>query len=417
MGLPNASLSQCRHVEVVSWTSRRSARRCWLDVDEIIAGQMREIPRPEPAAVPPNCGSPSGTVVTWRMCDRLDNIRVSTIERKISSAVSRMFRYYIWGGIAITINGARVQGIDPTYLNKKSPLHGGALWGKPRRIRVRADPNGSGTGLVTIIFSRLPVLEWSGLTNDQKRSRGIANGAGVSIVRAGREIEYGWHFMGSKRRENYDDWWRCEISFDPILDEAFGITHTKQQIRPRAHLLEALTGEVESSAKALNSAVRKQFQELKLASHRDPLEQSLLQIEPKLPPIGRRRHDEASALDLSALRDRHSLLRLEAPPTNGKASEYRIIEDCQNSRSLFDVHADDGRVIVVMNNRHPFFKKELAGYADHATLPMEHVRSMFERLIVSAARAELTLSRSADIRVLKTYRDTWGHALALLTHG
>ncbi|MGI8447952.1 MAG: hypothetical protein ACR2MP_12395 [Streptosporangiaceae bacterium] len=40
----------------------------------------------------------------------------------------------------------------------------------------------------------------------------------VSVVRSGREIDQGWFFMGTKRRENHDDWWRCEVRFDPVLD-------------------------------------------------------------------------------------------------------------------------------------------------------------------------------------------------------
>ena len=108
-----------------------------------------------------------------------------------------------------------------------------------------------------VTFTELPVQQWGKLTNDQKRDFGISKGAGVSIVRGGREVDYGWFFMGSKRRENYDDWFRCQIEFDPVLDEAFGITHTKQQARPQQHLLDALTPELESVAHALNGRIRK----------------------------------------------------------------------------------------------------------------------------------------------------------------
>ncbi len=61
-------------------------------------------------------------------------------------------------------------------------------------------------------------------------------------MRAGREIDRGWYFMGGKRKENYDDWWRCEISFDPSLDELFGVTHSKQEIRPTEALTSILLG-------------------------------------------------------------------------------------------------------------------------------------------------------------------------------
>ena len=81
---------------------------------------------------------------------------------------------------------------------------------------------------------------------------GVSKGAGVSIVRAGREIDHGWFFMGDKRKENYDDWWRCEVRFEPSLDELFGVTHTKQQVYPCAALLEILTPDLEQAARALN---------------------------------------------------------------------------------------------------------------------------------------------------------------------
>jgi len=108
MGLPNASLSQCRRVEVLSWSSRRNPLSCWIDVDEIISGHMTKLPRPERAAIPDRCGSASGTVVSWTRCDRLDNARISTIERKVTAAVGRMFRHFIWGGVDIRVNGNRV---------------------------------------------------------------------------------------------------------------------------------------------------------------------------------------------------------------------------------------------------------------------------------------------------------------------
>src|SRR6266487_3387449 len=65
--------------------------------------------------------------------------------------------------------------------------------------------------------------------------------------------------MGQKRRENYDDWWRCEVRFDPDLDEMFGVTHTKQEIRPTEELIGILTPEVEKTARELNARARKAF--------------------------------------------------------------------------------------------------------------------------------------------------------------
>lgn len=415
MGLPNASLSQCRRVEVTSWTSRRNPLSCWIDVDEIISGKMTRLPRPERTRIPESCGASSGTVVSWLRCDRLDNVRISTIERKVTAALGRMFRHFIWSGIKISVNGNRVPGLDPLYLHADAPITGGFLYGKPRAIRVRPSPHSPESSTVTVRFARLPVHDWSSLPNDQKRSMGIANGAGVSVVRGGREIEYGWHFLGGKRRENYDDWWRCEVAFDPCLDEAFGITHTKQQIRPSDHLLEALSPEMEQIAKELNAAVRQDFQSVKSTETRRPLEHSLVTLEPKLPPPGRRRPDPAVEADLAELRQRHAQLRVDPPARNGRIAEYRLVEDSRTSRALFDVLLDQGRVVVVLNKRHPFYKRAMATRGDSEQMPVHEVRGLIEQILISAARAEISLHRTADVQTLRNFRDTWGHTLALLS--
>ena len=197
---------------------------------------MTEVPRRKSSKTPPGgCGGASGTLVFWSQCDRLDNRRVSTIVRKLEAELGRRFRHFIWKGLRITINGDTSTPFDPLYLHPKARdlgraalRRGDALRGPRRSDRPDED------GWVRVRFTELPVHAWHKLSNDEKRRIGISKGAGVSIVRGGREVDYGWFFMGSKHRENYDDWWRCEIQFDPILDEAFGITHTKQQARPQA---------------------------------------------------------------------------------------------------------------------------------------------------------------------------------------
>src|SRR5581483_11962162 len=277
MGLPNASLSLSRRVTVYTWSFQRGDRQgrrlsergnraspdrvymSYLDIDEIVQGKLDQVPSPTLIKNPPaQCSGPSGTFVVWTRCDRLDYRRVSTITRKLVPELGRRFRHFLWKGVRISINGDPVIPIDPLYLRPGGKVTGARLFGEELRYEIAADDEKRKvTGTVRVRFSELPVHEWHKLSNEEKRRIGVSNGAGVSIVRAGREVDYGWFFMGSKRRENYDDWWRCEIQFDPVLDEAFGITHTKQQIRPTAYLLEALTPDLETTARALNARARK----------------------------------------------------------------------------------------------------------------------------------------------------------------
>src|SRR6185437_15058752 len=53
IGLPNASISQGRRVDVWTWQrGPENAMRCYLDVDEIEAGKLVMIPEPVPSPVP-----------------------------------------------------------------------------------------------------------------------------------------------------------------------------------------------------------------------------------------------------------------------------------------------------------------------------------------------------------------------------
>ncbi len=55
---------------------------------------------------------------------------------------------------------------------------------------------------------------------EEERSRYFEGGWSVNSA-CRRESDYGWFFMGPKRKENYDDWWRCEVAFFSGCRRAF----------------------------------------------------------------------------------------------------------------------------------------------------------------------------------------------------
>lgn len=265
MGLPNAALSQARRIDVYSWTSSNSALRCSLDLDELATADEATIGAPIVTHHPPDApSSPHGTVVHLQRCDRLQHRRPSTVAKKLTKALGRTYRHFLQDGLVITVNGEPVSPEDPLFLNVDHDHHA-TVFGAPLVYNLASS---AGTGTIEVTFTELPVEAWSGLTAQVKRNMGITNGATVSVVRAGREIDSGWWFMGKKRRQNYDDWWRCEIAFDPELDEMFGITHCKQQVTPGRDLAALLSNDIEPIANALNACVRKRFE---LASSKGPL--------------------------------------------------------------------------------------------------------------------------------------------------
>ena len=418
MGLPNSSLSQAKRVTVHSWNSKRvQVLTSYLDLEMIAAGKLTEVPQPRWVKRPEFVnGYESGTAVTWSRCDRLDHKRISTITRKLLGALGRQFRHFLWNGVSIKVNGDAVQPIDPLFLHPAALYNGATQFAEEMVYEVAANPDDrSITGIVKVCFSELPVDDWSKLSNEEKRARGIAKGAGVSIVRAGREVDYGWFFLGGKRRENYDDWWRCEIRFDPILDEAFGITHTKQQIRPRLHLIEALSADLEVMARALNSRARKAHLNAKVAErftrseYRASEKDEMLMPLPPKPRLRDKRVLDALGKKLTSTEN--------ARDNGGGSTEYRIVPTALNETAFFNYARDKGRLILVLNPEHPFYKLVYKPLLESDNPSDDILRSQIDLLLLAAARAEALLESKETLKVAEQLRASWSDTLATFLNG
>jgi hypothetical protein len=423
MGLPNSSLSQARRVEVYCWQRPGAVLYSYLDVDEIASRQIIEVPEPRAVALPAWNGKPrssSGTLVVWSRCDRLDHRRSSTIIRNLHRPLGRMFRYFLWDGVEIGINGGVVAPVDPLYLRERHEKRAATAFGKPIEYEIEArSSNGAVTGCGTVVvrFSELPVHAWHHLPNEEKRRLGIANGAGVSVVRANREIDFGWFFMGSKRRENYDDWWRCEVRFEPILDEAFGITHTKQQIRPQEYLVESLSSDMENIGKALNTRVRQAHLEVRAVDRTVEVERTATERDQLLKPLPRAANVPGQESLADQLAKRHpSILEKAAPGENGSV-QYRIIQDEVKDTSFYSFVIKDGLLVLVLNREHPFYRRLYKPLVENETPENKDIRAQVDLLLLAAARAEAAATREAQRETLVQFRKTWSDNLATFLNG
>jgi hypothetical protein len=199
-------------------------------------------------------------------------------------------------------------------------------------------------------------------------------------VRGGREVDYGWFFMGTKRRQNYDDWWRCEVRFDPVLDEAFGITHTKQQIRPAPHLVQALSAFIEMMAKDLHARVRREYAAVAIPQAK-----------------------------LSAETDSefYSACAALVHSTNS-VQRYQFIEHPSEPQNLFR-HATVGDTTVIgVGNQHPFYTMV---YLPAMASGDHRLRAAVEGLLVSAAVGYREAARRSQ-SVAEEFRIGWSTLLA-----
>lgn len=380
MGLPAASLSQARRVEVTAWRDGGYERTVALDVDAIVAGN-------DPTLVAdrgPRSATTSGCRVRWMQCDRIEYRRMAWLERSLHRELGRMYRRFLASGVRMTINGTPVEAIDPTLL---------AIEVEGASARLPFDElnyeleTASGTAVVTVRFAMLPVERWHHLDNVTKRRVGIVGGGGVSILRAGREIASGWYLMGGKRKENYDDWWRCEIEFDPSLDEHFGITINKQGIRPSATLREAIEPELESIARMLNARVRQAFEDVKFQAAAEASCRIAAAADPDLPVI----------------------------PTPGRsgAIQYRLGSEVLPMEAMFQSALADRTLDLTMNADHPAFA---ALYQPLQAIEGEaaaELRTSLELFLLSFARSAVQLERAGQPLddLVQAWSSTYGRML------
>lgn len=407
MGLPNASLSHARRVEVVSSDDSKLASRVYLDVDEVIKRHDYVISLPETFSWPPPLEFspfPKGTVVVWHKCDRLLDRKLGPLARKLRAELGRLFRYQLWAKKTIEVNGEAVVPFDPLFMRKGANLIGAEPHGPELLypVTVSAGQPRKRTSTIRVRFTRLPISKWHAYSNQEKNAQGIAKNAGVTIVRAGREIDRGWFFMGQKRKENYDDWWRCEIRFEPELDEWFGVTHTKQEIHPTDQLIAILSPELEKIARDLNGFARRSFISVKEDMCRRNSEKQAERFDNLIEPPNSER---------SPIREFNGRV---LPRGRGRIAglQYRLKFGQIVGDGLYHVHLEGSRLTVTMNERHPFVRAVWTSEANPISGSEDDKRNI-ELLILALARAQSTLSLKSRITPLADiFHHTWSNILA-----
>ena len=294
VGLPQASLHVTPNVEVYSWTKDDGpidvddpVRQVWLDIEKVKTGEQEEINDPELTEIPKQYRpflnyhtsektydfTAHGTLVYWKNCDNVKPKTMATLNEKLEFFLGRKFRHLIMNGthnirlITIGHEDAAIDVLpnDPLFLMKPNYVLGNL--NDPANISERAninctepifEPYGDNDGEVII---QIPYVDKK--TGEEKTSdvlirfskvraefydqTAISTGdpgnkpigkytkklEGISVVRAGREIDFGAFDFYDKTNNPYHRWWGCEILFDPVLDEVFGVSNNKQQVELR----------------------------------------------------------------------------------------------------------------------------------------------------------------------------------------
>ena len=254
MGLPNASISQTRRVDVWSWMNGPdNAIHTYIDLNEIGNGSMRDVPQPDHEPVPDNWRALSrglglsGTLVVWSELE-LDRLTWKSANHTLYNTerlIGRIYRRFIMSdrviirlfarddGSDVPLHDREAEFDDPLYLIP-SPTMPEPFNTQQMFDHVFDDPQtieyGGKAHTVDVRYSvanENTVIE-AGIKDRGKTKYGLlaAGNIGVSVLRADREImlDQGW-CIGYDPRER---WWGAEVQFPPALDEVFGVTNNKQ---------------------------------------------------------------------------------------------------------------------------------------------------------------------------------------------
>jgi len=254
MGLPNASISQCRRVDVWTWKAGPgNALHTFLDVDEIESGERRAVPTPQQLPVPKEwldrseeVGS-SGTLVVWSNFDahRLLWKKARSILTHTETLIGRMYRKFISRGdveirLVEYVDGTlasfdeRAKANDPLYLinstSTPAPFDSRPMFQKwdneDMQFEVTYEDVKS-TVYVRTSYATSDTIPPNGEDRGgTPYGKHAGKNIGVSIVRAGRELDLdsSWALAYDPRER----WWGIEVEFSPELDEVFGVTNNKQ---------------------------------------------------------------------------------------------------------------------------------------------------------------------------------------------
>ena len=290
VGLPQSSLYACPRVEVYSWQNGiDNCYRAFLDIDMISSGKQLKIDPAVKMSVPDEykkylkkglklCGSEfdyteKGTLVLWKNCDNVVPSTVSALFKRLGFSFGKKYRHLICdekSNIYLIHDtkdqyNEKVLPNDPLFLMQNNIVLGDP--NNPEKLQRKNYVNGSEPifepyrtefcpdgivkqkikywdrdtktpkeGIVTITFSivKEKFYDIEHMPNptpgNTDMGKYVGQLEGISVVREGREIDFGEFGFYSDKNSPEHRWWGCEIAFDRELDQVFKVANNKQHV-------------------------------------------------------------------------------------------------------------------------------------------------------------------------------------------
>jgi hypothetical protein len=233
-------------------------------------------------------------------------------------------------------------------------------------------------------------------------------------------------------RHSVTNWYRVQIDFPGVLDEAFGVAANKQGVRLKGYVVEAINEAIGDDISTLNEEI-KRFQAQQAAA-RTPAKPS-----PSETKASETDQFQQNAISLSLSPEEEAQLDanlrgLSLSLKRDGENDEEAFERVKNSHYIIDFRHDDywpfydvkhrfGRVILTINTAHPFFTglyepvrrmglPQITADDEAESVPRESVDGpivALDLLLLSLARTQGRLastSEEAD-KLLNNLRREW----------
>lgn len=435
VGLPQSSLFVTPIVEVYSWQDGiENCKMVYLDINKVKTGEQDKIPDPIPAEIPEKYRkflkykitedkefdfTKHGTLVYWKNCDNVVPKTMNSVVDRLDFTLGQKFRYLIRTNkatgkydSAIHILNAqasdpyrkKILPNDPLFLMEENYVLGDK--GNPGLVIKPGDTDYCKAEPIFEPYSEcaekdIPVKYLDPKTGDEKDSKVTlkfsivkkefydqtaspgdpgksklgqyaAKMEGVSVVRAKREIDFGHFDFYSSINSPYHRWWGCEISFDPELDETFGVANNKQHVDLNALNRDDYRDEAiqpiwilleQEITKILNEMVKKNKKtragSRSTLKNTSPTEELINKAESKDAPVPL---PELTESDINRAKENLKDEGIEDPTDDDVRAYFNnqvnIQYDVKSEKNpFFDSETIGGKMIALYINRlHPFYK-------------------------------------------------------------
>ncbi|MCQ3812332.1 MAG: ATP-binding protein [Acidimicrobiia bacterium] len=269
VGAKLAALNYSERLDVWSRTASDTPwRHVYFDLEEAegaaTKGEDTGIAPPIEKPIPPDVfellPEGAGTLVIWSKVDRLEEGRhaqdADSLRVEVEKELSRIFRYFLDGGIDIYVNETRLLPHDPLFLmegtwgDKTLKNHYQRKDVEPKfEVQDHYEPSklvadeslkfGGNQILLRVTVHPPQIVRSRGMGGDElaRQLRVPENEGSLSFVRLEREINYtNVPRILPAGVENADRFIGIEIQFTPELDDYMGVRNVKRGVEPHGEL-------------------------------------------------------------------------------------------------------------------------------------------------------------------------------------